>query len=104
MDIRTRVKINEITNIIRELVPLEEIILFDIEEIEENKNISLSILINDEGSRKDEVFKKLKENITPLTNLSIQLLIYYKDEFYKMASMNRALEENILEKGIRIYG
>lgn len=107
MDTETKDEIDKLSNIILETIFPDEIILFDVENIgslNENQSISLCILINDGGNRKSEIFKKVEESILPQTDLSIQFLIYYKDEFYEMANMNTTLENKIIHEGKRIYG
>lgn len=100
----------EVTNLIKEIEGV-----FDINSIylfgsyaygnpTEDSDLDICIITNDKSKRKIEIMKLIRKCISKVQSMPVDLLIYYSDEFNERAKIDFTLENQIIHKGVRLYG
>lgn len=98
--------INIIENEIKKYKEILEIILINPHELKENKTsdyIDICIILDYTNIQKRKLMKSLRKEVFNKIDASINILIYYKKDFFERAKLISTLEYNIRKTGSVIY-
>lgn len=70
----------------------------------EDSDLDICIITDDKSKRKIEIMKLIRKAIAKVQSMSVDILIYYSDEFNERAKSNCTLENQIFHKGVKLYG
>ena len=99
-------EISKLVNIIKDVASINKIYLFGSFAYGNpsiDSDLDLCIVINDNIIRKREVIKSIRKAISKIAEISIDILVYYKDEFYERSVVESTLEHKILCQGVSVY-
>ncbi len=100
----------ELEAIVRKIIEnssAKEIILFGSHakgNATEESDIDLCILLENGNYQKRNVLKKIRKSLIEDYRYPLDLLLYTVDEFREKSQLNITFENEIKEKGIKIYG
>lgn len=100
----------ELENIIKKITEnssAKEIILFGSYakgNATEESDIDLCVLLENGNYKKRDILKKIRKSLMVDYKYPLDLLLYTVDEFRERSELNITFENEIREKGIKVYG
>lgn len=100
----TKVQLNNLVSEINKLANINSIYLFGSYAYgnpNEDSDLDIYIITNDKSKRKIEIMKLVRKAMTKVQSMSVDLLVYYSDEFNERAKCT--LENQIFNNGVKLY-
>lgn len=70
----------------------------------EESDLDICVITNDKSKRKIEIMKLIRKAIAKVQHMSVDLLVYYSDEFSERSKLGCTLENQIYNQGVKLYG
>jgi predicted nucleotidyltransferase len=99
-------EITKIINVINQVTPANQILLFGsfaYGEPDMSSDIDLCIVIDDLSLSKRDVIKSIRKSITSIATMPVDLLVYSKEEFMMRVIVETTLEHKIAHEGVVVY-
>ena len=70
----------------------------------EDSDLDICVITDNKSKRKIEIIKLIRKAIAKVQHMSVDLLVYYNDEFKERAEIDCTMEHQILSEGVKLYG
>lgn len=70
----------------------------------EDSDLDICVIADNKSKRKIEIIKLIRKAIAKVQHMSVDLLVYYNDEFNERVKSSCTLENQIYNKGVKLYG
>ena len=106
MQLQIKNEISKLTDQINSVASISSIYLFGSFAYgtpDDDSDLDLCIVTREEDMRKRELIKIIRKSITQVATMPVDILVYYKDEFYDKAALESTIEYKIVSEGVNVY-